>query len=126
MIKLTSLEDMVIDFLTKSFGRKSIKVVVYPENSDDTLLDFITYHYKFTVSKDKEGLNVDDNGDVYLIPNIFPENYSEVIFNVINHFKHIICIINSMSFDPQYYELLNYKQEINGDLKATVYEFKKL
>lgn len=116
MIKLTSTEDLITSLISKALGNFSFKFVVYLTNKSRVLLEFTSDKYTFIVSKENNALRIYDNGNIYLISNIFPENFSEEIDNIIKQQAESLS---------KYYKLDIWLDKINEDREANVYRFFK-
>jgi hypothetical protein len=116
MIKLTSLNDLVVSLISKSLGNDSFKFTIYPQGKGNVLFEFSFDDYKFIVSQKDGALRIYDNGNIYLIQNIFPENFSEDLDKLIREQAEKL---------ENYYKLYFWEDQINKDLKANVYRFMK-
>ncbi|MBX0310432.1 MAG: hypothetical protein JHC31_01285 [Sulfurihydrogenibium sp.] len=116
MIKLTSLNDLIISLISKSIGNSTFVFVVYPEGKGNTLLEFSFSEYRFSVSKKENELKIYDKGNIYLIQNIFPENYAEVINNIIQDQAERL---------KDYYKLYQWEDQLSKEIKSIVYKFTK-
>ena len=107
MIKLTSLEDLITSLIAKSLGEDAIIFKVY-----DNGFECISNKCKFSVSKN-QSLRIYNNGDIYLIQNILPYNFSEA-FDVI--------IRNEAERLSKYYKLIIYTEKPGKDFEVKVYK----
>jgi hypothetical protein len=117
MIKLTSLNDLITSLISKSLGNSLMSFVVYPQGKGNTVLEFTSSDYKFIVSRKEDGLRIYDKGNIYLISNILPDNFSEEVDNIIKQQAENL---------QNYYKLEYYLDKINKDLEANVYRLVKL
>lgn len=116
MIKLTSLSDLITSLISESLGNNVFTFITYPQGKNDIVLEFKYSDYKFVVSIKERGLRVYDNGKIYLIPNILPENYIQEIDSIIKQQADKLS---------GYYKLIYWEDQINKDIKANVYKFMK-
>jgi hypothetical protein len=114
MIKLTSLNDLVVSLISKALGNNIFTFTIYPEGKGNVLFEFTSNEYRFTVSRKDSFLRIYDNSNVYLISNIFPENFSEDLDKLIREHAEKL---------QDYYKLHFWEDLINKDLKANVYKF---
>lgn len=119
MIKLTSLNDLVISLISKALGENVFKFFVYLPDEDESglILEFCSTDYKFTISKKDGGLRIYDNGKIYLIKNFLPENYVEEFGNIIKQ---------QASKLSEYYKLVYVENQFTKAVKENVYKFMKL
>jgi len=116
MIKLTSLNDLIVSLIGKFLGRNYITFILHP-NEEDFSLECISNDYKFAISKNKDGLRVYDNGNVYLIQNILPEDYL---------FKIDDIVWREAEKLGMYYKLRYYTKKVREGVELRVYEFVKI
>lgn len=115
MINLTSIEDLVISLISKCLGNNEITFIVYPK---DEVLEFSSENYKFIITKYGDYLRVYDNGNVYLILNILPENYCDVFHNIFNQQAEKLS---------DYYKLIGWDESVSDkDARLRLYKFKRL
>jgi len=107
MINLTSLEDLITSLIAKSLGEDAIIFKVF-----DNGFDCISNKCKFTASK-SQGLRIYDNGNIYLIQDILPDNFSEA-FDVL--------IRNEAERLSKYYKLITYTEKVGKDFEVKVYK----
>jgi hypothetical protein len=153
MINLTSLEDLITSLISKFLGNNLITFTVYTKINGSILFECMSNDYKFVISKKENGIRVYDNGDIYLIPNIFTEYYLNIkadekddntlLAGNLGEFEllpkqSIRCEIVSIQdkIDElirreaetlnKYYKLDFYVDKINRDTEANVYRFVKV
>jgi hypothetical protein len=115
MINLTSIEDLVISLISKYLGNDEITFIVYPK---DDVVEFSSKNYKLVITKYSDYLRVYDNGNVYLIPNILPENYCDVFHNIFNQQAEKLS---------DYYKLIGWNENVSDkDTRMRLYTFKRL
>jgi hypothetical protein len=123
MIKLTSLNDLIVSLIAKTLGNRTMTFYIYPDGKSDLLMEFESEDYKFTVSvkpvsSNKRFLKVYDNGNVYLIPDIFPDKD-----DFLEESDYLIR--EEASALSSYYSLNSFRQTIGKNLEAYVYVFIK-
>ncbi len=116
MIKLTSLDDLITSLIGKFLGRNYITFILQL-NEEDFSLECIS-DYKFVISKNKKNkdVRVYDNGNVYLIQNILPEDYLFEIDDIVWREAEKL---------DMYYKL-RYTKKVREGVELRVYEFVKI
>jgi hypothetical protein len=118
MIKFTSFEDLIVSLIAKALGNCTMKFYIYPDGKSDLLMEFISEDYRFSVSRKEKNLRVYDNGNIYLIPDIFPEEG-----NLLGESDYLIR--EEASDLSSYYTLKEFKEKVGKNLEAYVYIFIK-
>jgi hypothetical protein len=123
MIKFTSFNDLIVSLIAKALGNRTMKFYIYPYDKSDLLMEFISEDYKFTVSVKPVSLNkrllrVYDNGNIYLIPDIFPDKG-----DFLGESDYLIR--EEASDLSSYYTLKEFKEKVGKNLEAYVYIFIK-
>jgi hypothetical protein len=116
MIELTNLSDLITSLIGKNLGKPQIAFMIYPKLKGNVLFECSSKDFKFIISKRENGLRVYDNGNVYIIPNIFPENFPEAVNSIIKTEAESLY---------KYYKLNYYNDKISKDIEANVYRLVK-
>jgi len=112
MIKLTSLTELVVSLIGKNLGKAQITFEVY-SGELSSVLSCNSEKFKFNVSKTEGGLRVFVNGDVYLTPDVIPENY----------IREIDLLLTTEADKLKNYYKLNIQKKKVNDVDVKVYEF---
>lgn len=116
MIKLTNLNGMLTSLINKVLGNSMFTFNVYITSLSDVVMEFYSENYRFIVSRRDNALRVYDNGNIYLIMDILPDNYIEEIDNILK--QHAESLFN-------FYKLNYRREKFNRDNEANVYTFIK-
>jgi hypothetical protein len=116
MIKLTSLSDLITSLISEALGDNIFTFIIYPNYKGKVLVEFKSNDCKFIVSKKEEGLRIYDNGNIYLIPDILPDGYTQEIDSIIKQQADKLS---------GYYKVIYFEDQVNKDIKANVYKFMK-
>jgi len=111
MIKLTSLNELIISLIGKNLGKPRFTFEVY--SGELSVLSCNSEKFKFNIVKVENKIRVYNNGDVYLTPDVIPENYIREID---------LLLTTEADKLKNYYKLNTLKKKVN-DVDVKVYEF---
>jgi len=112
MIKLISLKELIISLIGRNLGKAQITFEVY-SGELSSVLSCNSEKFKFNIVKVENGIRVFVNGDVYLTPDVIPENYIREID---------LLLTTEADKLKNYYKLNTLKKKVN-DVDVKVYEF---
>lgn len=116
MIKLTNLKDLTTSLISNVLGSSMFTFNVYITSLSGVVMEFYSDKYKFIISRRDDALRVYDNGNIYFIMDILPENYIENLDEILKQHGENLS---------DFYKLNYRKEKLGRDNEANVYKFIK-